>query len=70
MGKFVVKYRKWILALAGILLIPALIGFLNTRVNYDMLTYLPDSMETMKGQNILMEDFNKGGFTLIVVEDM
>ncbi|MBR2547931.1 MAG: MMPL family transporter [Eubacterium sp.] len=53
-----------------LLLIPSVIGYFTTRVNYDMLTYLPDSMETIKGQNILMEDFNKGGFTLIVVEDM
>ena len=69
-GAAVVKSRNIILILCLALLIPAVIGYLSMRVNYDMLTYLPDSMETMKGQNILMEDFDKGGFTLIVVEDM
>ena len=69
-GAAVVKSRNIILIICLALLIPAVIGFLSMRVNYDMLTYLPDSMETMKGQNILMEDFDKGGFTLIVVEDM
>ena len=70
MEKFVVKFRKVILALAVILLIPSIIGFLNTRVNYDMLTYLPDSMETVQGQKELLESFHKGAFTLIVAEDL
>ena len=70
MEKFVVKFRKVILAIAVILLIPSIIGFLNTRVNYDMLTYLPDSMETVKGQNELLESFHKGAFTLIITEDL
>ena len=69
-GSRVVKARALILFVCLILLIPSAIGFVMTRVNYDMLTYLPDSMETMKGQKILMKDFNKGGFSLIVVEDM
>jgi predicted RND superfamily exporter protein len=55
MGKFVVKYRKFILLLAVILIIPALIGMFSTKVNYDMLNYLPNSMETVIGQEKLME---------------
>ena len=69
-GSRVVKARILILFICAALLIPSAIGYIMTRVNYDMLTYLPDSMETVKGQNILMDEFNKGGFTLIVVEDM
>lgn len=70
MEKFVVKFRKIILALAGLLIIPSVIGFLNTRVNYDMLTYLPDSMETVQGQEELLESFGKGAFTMIITEDL
>ena len=70
MGKFVVKYRKWILALVGILLIPALVSFLNTRVNYDMLNYLPDTMETVQGQKELLEEFGKGAFSMVITEDL
>lgn len=70
MGKFIVKHYKFILALTAILMIPALIGFMNTRVNYDMLTYLPDSMETVQGQDELMADFGKGAFSMIIVEDL
>lgn len=70
MEKLVVKFRKLILALAIILLIPSIFGFLNTRVNYDMLTYLPDSMETVQGQKELLESFSKGAFSLIIAEDL
>lgn len=70
MEKFIVKFRKPILALAIILLIPSIFGFLNTRVNYDMLTYLPDSMETVQGQKELLESFGKGAFSLIIAEDL
>lgn len=56
--------------LAAILLIPSIIGFLNTRVNYDMLTYLPDSMETVQGQKELLDSFHKGAFTLIITENL
>ena len=70
MEKIIVKYRKIILALAILLLIPSIFGFLNTRVNYDMLTYLPDSMETVQGQNELLSDFKKGAFALIITEDL
>ncbi len=70
MGKFIVKYRKLILMLAGILIVPALIGFFNTRVNYDMLNYLPDSMDTVQGQNELMEEFGKGAFSIIITKNL
>lgn len=70
MGRFIVKYRKFILALAGILLIPAIIGFLNTKINYDMLNYLPDSMDTVKGQKALLDEFGKGAFSIIITEDL
>lgn len=70
MEKFIVKYRKIILALAILLLIPSIFGFLNTRVNYDMLTYLPDSMETVQGQKELLDNFGKGAFSLIIAEDL
>lgn len=69
-GEKIVKYRGAILILALILLIPAFIGYQNTRINYDMLTYLPDEMETVKGQNLLIDDFNKGGFSIVILEKM
>ncbi|MDO4828639.1 MAG: MMPL family transporter, partial [Clostridia bacterium] len=69
-SRAVVKYRVVILILALALLIPSFFGMVNTRINYDMLDYLPDDMDTVTGQNLLMEDFGKGAFSLIVVEDM
>ncbi len=69
-SRAVVKYRVVILILALVLLIPSFFGMINTRINYDMLDYLPDDMDTVTGQNLLMEDFGKGAFSLIVVEDM
>ena len=70
LGQKVVKHRRIILIVAVILLIPAVIGMRATRINYDMLTYLPDDIETMKGQEMLQKDFGKGGFSLVVVENM
>lgn len=69
-SKAVVKYRIPILIITLLLMIPSTIGMISTRVNYDMLNYLPDSMDTIKGQDELMEDFGKGAFSFIVVEDM
>ena len=69
-GKGVVKCRVLILILAIVLLIPSAIGYFNTRVNYDILSYLPDEIETMKGQEILKDDFGIGAFSLCVVEGM
>ena len=70
LGKAIVKLRIPILILSVMLLIPAALGYLNTRTNYDILTYLPDDFETMKGQKILAEDFGTGAFSLVVVEGM
>jgi len=69
-GDKIVKHRRIVLILALILLIPAFMGYRATKINYDMLTYLPKDMDTVKGQNILMDDFNKGGFSIIVLENM
>lgn len=69
-GKWVVKHRVLIIIIAVLLLIPSVIGMVKTRINYDMLTYLPEDMDTVKGQNILLYDFGKGAFSLIVVEGM
>lgn len=70
LGANVVKHRHIILVLALLLLIPSLIGYKSTRINYDMLTYLPADMDTVKGQNILLDEFGKGGFSIIIVENM
>lgn len=69
-GKKIVKYRVVILILGFLLLIPSALGYFKTRVNYDILYYLPDNIETMKGQDILMKDFGKGAFAMEVVEGM
>lgn len=69
-SKAVVKHRIPILVLTLILMVPSVIGMATTRVNYDMLTYLPEDMETVIGQNELLEDFNKGAFTFLIFEDM
>ena len=68
--KAVVKYRIPILIIAVLLMIPSVLGLIGTRINYDMLDYLPDDMDTVIGQNELLEDFGKGAFSLIIVEDM
>ena len=69
-SKAVVRGRVAILILTVLLMIPAVFGRLATRINYDMLNYLPDDMDTVIGQNALLEDFGKGAFSFIVVENM
>ena len=69
-GKKIVKYRIVILILGLLLLIPSALGYFKTRVNYDILYYLPDNIDTMIGQDILMDDFGKGAFAMEVVEGM
>lgn len=69
-GKAVVKLRHAILVMALVLLIPSAIGMAKTHVNYDMLSYLPDDMESVKGQDLLMDEFHKGGFSILVLENM
>lgn len=65
----VVKHRKIILIVCVLLLVPSVFGMLGTRINYDMLTYLPKNLDTVKGQDILMDDYGKGAFSIIVVQD-
>ena len=69
-SKAVVKYRVPILILTILLMIPAVFGMIGTRINYDMLDYLPADMDTVVGQNELLEDFGKGAFSFVIVEDM
>lgn len=69
-GQFVVKAKHAILIIGILLLIPSAIGYFNTRVNYDMLYYLPDGIDTMKGQDILLNDFGSGAFGLVLVDGM
>ena len=69
-GKFVVKFHIPILIAALVFLIPSVIGMQATRINYDMLNYLPDGMDTVTGQDLLLEDFGKGAFSFIIVENM
>ena len=69
-SKAVVKYRIPILILALLLMIPSVLGMAGTRINYDMLDYLPADMDTIVGQNELMEEFGKGAFSFLIVEDM
>ena len=70
LAKAVVKYRVGILIVALLLLIPAVLGIVFTRVNYDMLDYLPDDLDTVKGQEYMLDDFGKGAFSLLIFEDM
>lgn len=69
-SKAVVKHRILILIVVLVLMIPSVLGMAGTRINYDMLDYLPEDMETVIGQNALLEDFGKGAFSFIIVEDM
>ncbi|MBQ6337066.1 MAG: MMPL family transporter [Ruminococcus sp.] len=70
LSKAIVRLRVPIVILALILMIPSVLGMLGTRINYDMLTYLPETMDTVKGQNILLDEFGKGAFSFIILEDM
>lgn len=69
-GKWIAKHRIIILVISVLLLIPSGIFMATTRINYDILSYLPKDIETMKGQDILMDDFGKGGFSMVMVEGM
>ena len=70
LGKAVVKIHKLILVIAVALLIPSVLGYIHTKVNYDLLTYLPDDIETMVGQDILKEEMGSGGFSTLICEGM
>ena len=69
-GKWVVKHKVLILVIAVLLLVPSAFGYFHTRVNYDILNYLPDDIETMKGQEIMVDEFGTGAFSMCVVEGM
>lgn len=69
-SRIVVKNRKLLFLISLILLVPTIIGFIATPVNYDILTYLPDSMDSVKGEHIFADEFNKGAFAMIMIEDM
>ncbi len=69
-GKAVVKSRVVILVVAIALIVPSLFGMIFTRVNYDMLNYLPDNLETVKGQEYLLDEFGKGAFSFLIVDNM
>nr|WP_294485699.1 MMPL family transporter [uncultured Anaerosporobacter sp.] len=69
-GKFITKHKKLIVILSVLLLIPAVYGYINTRINYDILSYLPEDIETMVGQQILVDDFKTGAFSMVVLEGM
>lgn len=66
-GRFITKNRALVVIISILLLIPAVFGYINTKVNYDILYYLPDNIETMKGQDILLKDFGKGAYAIFIV---
>ena len=69
-GNFIVRHRVTILIIGFLMLIPCAIGYITTRTNYDILSYLPKDIETMKGQDILSEDFGKAGFSMVMIDGM
>ena len=69
-GKWIAKHRVLILIIGVLLLFPSLWGIQATRVNYDLLSYLPDHLETVKGQDIMVDEFGMGAFSMVVVENM
>ena len=69
-GKLVVKHRILIIIISLLLVIPSLIGMVKTKINYDILVYLPKDIDTLKGEEILTNDFNTGGYATIIVENM
>lgn len=69
-GKWIAKHRVLIVLIGILLLIPSVIGTIKTRINYDILSYLPESLETVKGQDVMVDEFGTGAFSMVVVEDM
>ena len=70
LGRGIVKARIPILVISILLLIPAALGYINTRVNYDILYYLPKEIDTMQGQDILLDEFQKGAYAIVLVDGM
>lgn len=69
-GKWITRHKILVLVLAVLLMVPAVIGYVSTRINYDVLSYLPDSLETVSGQDTMVDEFGMGAFSMIIVEDM
>lgn len=69
-GKIIAKYKILVILVCVALLVPSAIGYIRTKVNYDILSYLPDSLETVYGQDIMVQDFGKGAFSMVIVEGM
>ena len=69
-GKWIAKHKVLIVIISMLLLIPSFLGMAATRVNYDILSYLPDSLETVEGQDIMVDEFGMGAFSMVVVENM
>ena len=69
-GKWIAKHRILIVLIGILLLIPSVIGTIKTRIDYDILSYLPESLETVKGQDVMVDEFGTGAFSMVVVEDM
>lgn len=69
-GKWIARKKYFILAMCLLLIIPSFIGISNTKINYDVLSYLPDSLETVKGQDMMVDDFGMGAFSMVIVENM
>ena len=69
-GKGISKHKKLILFIGLVLLVPSVFGYVSTRVNYDVLSYLPETLETVEGQDIMVDEFGMGAFSMVVVEDM
>ena len=69
-GKWIAKHKILIIILAALLMIPSVIGYQMTRINYDVLSYLPNSLETVSGQDIMVDEFGMGAFSMVIVENM
>ena len=69
-GKWIAKHKVLVLLIGLLLVIPSVIGIAETRVNYDLLSYLPDTLETVKGQDIMVDEYGMGAFSMVVVENM
>ena len=70
LGKWITRHKNIILLIACVLLVPSVFGYISTRVNYDVLSYLPNTLETVSGQDTLVDEFGMGAFSMVVVEDM
>ena len=69
-GEFIAKHKKLIIVFYVVLLIPSFMGYTKTRINYDVLSYLPEKLETVKGQDIMVDEFGTGAFSMVIVENM